>query len=174
MSTFKLDDVFSDVFGKSSRSIIDYILEHPGKTFDITPFTDKHYKKSIEEIQTAVDRTVSHKQAAKLKECLYHIDEIKAHKRSIELKIYRLAEPYAYPLELLRTILEFSSDTLTAIAIISETDADMSVFPSAKHLSLIGQDAVPVTIQAITRSNPFVFQEQVPTPSPYSFKWIML
>ena len=135
VSNLKLDDVFSDVFGKSSRSIINYILEHPGETFDVTPFIDKHCNKPIEEIQAAVDGAVSREQAAKFKECLCHIDEIKAHKRSIELEIYRLAEPYAYPLELLRTIPGFSSDPLTAITVISETGADMSVFPSAKHLA---------------------------------------
>ena len=30
VSNFKLDDVFSDVFGKSSRSITEQILQHPG------------------------------------------------------------------------------------------------------------------------------------------------
>lgn len=40
VSNLKLDDVFSDVFGKSSRSIINYILDHPGETFDVTPFVD--------------------------------------------------------------------------------------------------------------------------------------
>ena len=55
VSNLKLDDVFSDVFGKSSRSIIEYILDHPGETFDVTPFVNKHCKHSIEEIQVAVD-----------------------------------------------------------------------------------------------------------------------
>ena len=32
VSNLKLDDVFSDVFGKSSRSIIQHILAHPGET----------------------------------------------------------------------------------------------------------------------------------------------
>ena len=45
VSNLKLDDVFSDMFGKSSRSIISYILEHPGQSFDVTPFVDKHCKK---------------------------------------------------------------------------------------------------------------------------------
>ncbi len=38
VSNLKLDDVFSDVFGISSRSIIQHILSHPGETFDVTPF----------------------------------------------------------------------------------------------------------------------------------------
>ena len=32
VSNLKLDDVFSDVFGKSSRSITEYMLAHPGET----------------------------------------------------------------------------------------------------------------------------------------------
>ncbi|MDR2664992.1 MAG: transposase [Oscillospiraceae bacterium] len=34
VSNLKLDDVFSDVFGKSARSITEHILAHPGETFD--------------------------------------------------------------------------------------------------------------------------------------------
>ena len=49
MSNLKLDDVFSDMFGKSSRSIIGYILEHPGETFDVTPFVDRRCKHPTEE-----------------------------------------------------------------------------------------------------------------------------
>ena len=37
----ELDDMFSDVFGKSSRSIIQQILDHPGETFDVAPFIQK-------------------------------------------------------------------------------------------------------------------------------------
>lgn len=37
ISNLKLDDVFSDVFGKSARFITGQILQHPGETFDVTP-----------------------------------------------------------------------------------------------------------------------------------------
>lgn len=37
VSNLKLDDVFSDVFGKSSRSITEQILQHHGETFDVAP-----------------------------------------------------------------------------------------------------------------------------------------
>ena len=33
VSNLKLDDVFSDVFGKSARSITEHILAHPGETW---------------------------------------------------------------------------------------------------------------------------------------------
>lgn len=133
VSNLKLDDVFSDVFGKSSRSIISYI-DHPGQSFDVVPFVDGHCKKPIEEIQAAVDGAVSREQAAKLKECMKHIDEIRTHKQNIELEIHRLAEPYSFALDLLHTVPGLNSNPLTAISIISEIGVDMSVFPSSKHL----------------------------------------
>ena len=55
VSNLKLDDVFSDVFGKSSRSITEQILAHPGETFDVAPFVHGRCKTPIEEIQAAVD-----------------------------------------------------------------------------------------------------------------------
>ncbi|MDR1066554.1 MAG: IS110 family transposase [Clostridiales bacterium] len=135
VSNLKLDDVFSDVFGKSSMSITAYILKHPGETFDVTPFVHKGCKHSIEEIQTAVDGSVSPEQATRLREILRHIDEIKAYKQNLEAEIPRLAAPYARLLELIHTVPGFSSDPMSAIALISEIGADMSVFTTAKHLS---------------------------------------
>lgn len=134
VSNLKLDDVFSDVFGKSSRSIISYILEHPGETFDVAPFVDARCKHPIEEIQAAVDGAVSREQAAKLKACLQHIDEIGAHKKSIESEILRLAESYPHQIELLHTAPGFGSEPLTPIALLAEIGAEMSLFPTAKHL----------------------------------------
>ncbi len=59
-SNLKPDDVFSDVLGKSSRSITEYLPAHPGELFDVTPFADGRCKTPAEEIQAAPDliRTV--------------------------------------------------------------------------------------------------------------------
>lgn len=134
VSNLKLDDVFSDVFGKSSRSIIQQILDHPGEKFDVAPFVNIHCKHPIEEIQAAVDGAISKEQAAKLKECLAHIDELHIHKANIEKEIHRLAAPYSIQLDLIRTVPGFSADPMTAISLISEIGINMSVFPTAKHL----------------------------------------
>lgn len=134
VSNLKLDDVFSDVFGKSSRSIIKQILKHPGKTFDVTPFVDKRCKHPIEEIQAAVDGAICREQATKLKICLDFIDEQEKRISKLDLEISHLAEPYTAVLELIRTVPGFSKDPLTAIRILSEIGADMSVFPTSKHL----------------------------------------
>jgi hypothetical protein len=135
VSNLKLDDVFSDVFGRSSTSIINYILEHPGEHFDVAPFVHGRCKHPIEEIQAAVDGSISHEQALKLRVIMQHIDELNAHKKKIEDEILRLVAPYQATLELIRTVPGFSANPMTAIALISEIGADMSVFPTAKNLS---------------------------------------
>ena len=65
---------------------------------------------------------------------MQHIDEIGAHKKNVEQETLRLAEPYSIQLNLIRTTPGLSGDPMTAIAILSEVGADMSVFPTAKHL----------------------------------------
>lgn len=134
VSNFKLDDVFSDVFGKSSRSIIQQILDHPGETFDVTPFVDKRCKHPIEEIQAAIDGAICPEQATKLKICLDFIDEEERRIKELDSEIFRLAEPYSAVLDPIRTVPGLSKDTLTAIRILSEIGADMSVFPTSKNL----------------------------------------
>ena len=134
VSNLKLDDVFSDVFGKSSRSITNYILDHPGKTFDVSPFVDPRCKTPVSEIQAAVDGAISPEQAVKLRQCLDHIDELEAHRKEIESEILRIAEPFSAVLDRLYTLPGLNKNPMTAIAILSEIGPDMSVFPSSKHL----------------------------------------
>ena len=134
VSNLKLDNVFSDVFGKSARSITNYILDHPGEIFDVAPFVDRRCKTPIEEIQAAVDGAVSPEQAVKLRQCFIHIDELEAHKREIEQEILTVAEPFSAVLDFLYTLPGLDKNPMTAIAILSEIGPDMSVFPSSKHL----------------------------------------
>lgn len=150
VSNLKLDDVFSDVFGKSSRSIIQYILEHPGEQFDVTPFIHRRCKHPVEEIQAAVDGVVSREQAAKLKECLLHIDQLNAHRERIEAEILRLAEPYPYQLELIRTVPGFAAAPLTAVALSPRSALICRYFP-LQSTWLPGLDAVLEMTRAIRK-----------------------
>ena len=134
VSNLKLDDVFSDIFGKSSRSITEQILQHPGEYFDVAPFVHGRCKTPIEEIQAAVDGAVSNEQAVKLRQCLSHIDELEMHKTEIEREILRLSEKYEDALSLIRTVPGFDKNPMTAIQVLSEIGGDMSVFPTAKSL----------------------------------------
>lgn len=134
VSNFKLDDVFSDVFGKSARSITEQILQHPGEKFDVAPFVDSRCKTPIEEIQAAVDGAISKEQAVKLRQCLNHIDELEKHISEVEQEILRLSDKYEAALTLIRTVPGFDKNPMTAIQVLSEIDGDISVFPTAKHL----------------------------------------
>lgn len=134
VSNLKLDDVFSDVFGKSSRSITEYILAHPGEAFDVTPFVNRRCKTPVEEIQAAVDGAICPEQAIKLRQCLDHIDELEKHKEKIEREILCVSDPYSDALDLIRTVPGLDKNPFTAIQILSEIGGDMSVFPTDKHL----------------------------------------
>ena len=134
VSNLRLDDVFSDVFGKSARSITEYILEHPGEHFDVAQFVDRRCKAPLSEIQAAVDGAVSPEQAVKLGQCLDHIDQLQQHRLRLEQEILRICEPFSDVLQLLRTVPGFSNDPMTAITVLSEVGGDMSVFPTAKNL----------------------------------------
>ena len=134
VSNLKLDDVFSDVFGKSSRSITTFFLEHPGESFDVSCFVDKHCKTPISEIQAAVDGAISFEQAVKLSQCLAHIDEIENHKKIIEQEILNVTQDFSYTLSLLRTVPGLNANPMTAITVLAEIGSDMSVFPSSKNL----------------------------------------
>lgn len=134
VSNLKLDDVFTDVFGKSSRFIIQQILDHPGETFDVTPFVHARCKHPIEEIQAAVDSAISHEQATKLRICLDFIDEQQKRIAELDTEIFRLAKPHIAVLDFIRTVPGFSKAPLTAIRLLSEIGPDMSVFRTSKHL----------------------------------------
>ena len=134
VSNLKLDDVFSDIFGKSSLSITEYMLAHPGEKFDVTPFVNGRCKTPVEEIQAAVDGAISDGQAAKLRECLDHISQLEKHKEKIEQEILSFTGKYKDSLDLIRTVPGFDKNPFTAIQILSEIGADMSVFPTDKNL----------------------------------------
>ena len=134
VANLKLDDVFSDVFGKSCHSITEQILQHSEEYFDTAPFVDGRCKTPIEEIQAAVDGAISTEQAVKLRPCLNHIDELEMHKAEIEREIFRFSDKYEEALTLIRTVSGFDKNPLTAIQVLSEIEGDMSVFPTAKNL----------------------------------------
>ena len=86
VSNLKLDDVFSDVFGKSSRSITEYILAHPGETFDVTPFETNDAKPRSKRFKLPL-MGLSHRNRQSSSPCLDHIDELEKHKAEMEREI---------------------------------------------------------------------------------------
>jgi transposase len=130
---FKLDAVFSDVFGKSASRILGSLLELGNSNFDIAPLLDKRCKASVEDIQAALDGEFSFAQKEKLIIIQKHMESLESLKETLENLIYRLAEQYQPRINLLLTVPGITSP-LTAIRIIAEIGTDMSVFETAKKL----------------------------------------
>ena len=133
VSNIKLDDVFTDVFGKASSNIISYMLDNPyEKICDASRFRTKHMKSSDEQILNAIDGSISYEQAEKLKIIREHMDNLELCKANTMSLILNLAEKYLPQHNLILTVPGIS--TFSAISIISEIGVDMSVFPTSKNL----------------------------------------
>jgi len=132
-SNIQLDHAFSDVFGKTATKILNYLLEHPeDKNFDVAPFVDGRCKTPIEEIQLAVDGTISHEQTEKMKIIRSHMDSLEICKLNLESAILTLSEQFLPQINLVSSVPGIRD--FSAISVIAEIGVDMSVFPSAKHL----------------------------------------
>jgi transposase len=132
VSNLKLDDVFSDVFGKSATALINQILEHPNESFDVSPFVHKGCKTPIDDIQAAVDGAICSEQAEKLRIIRQHMSDLDKAKDNLMSAILTVAEKFTPQIKLVSSVPGISS--FSAIAIIGEIGVDMSVFPTAKNL----------------------------------------
>ncbi len=133
VSNIKLDDVFSDVFGKAATAITTRLLEKPTeKITDVSGFRTKGMKASNEEVLAAVDGEICPEQAEKLRIIRSHMDSIELCKANLDSLILSVAEKYLPQLNLVMTVPGIQS--FAAIGILSEIGVDMSVFPTSKHL----------------------------------------
>jgi transposase len=133
MCSFKLDDVFTDVFGKSATRVLDALLEHGNGNFELDGLVSGKCKASPEKIRAALDGELDHVQAEKLSLIRRHVDDINALKAALESLIFKLATKYQPQIDLLMTVPGISTP-LTAVRILAEIGADMSVFETAKQL----------------------------------------
>ena len=133
VSNIKLDDVFSDVFGKAATAITTRLLEKPTeKITDVSGFRTKGMKATDEEVLAAVDGEICPEQAEKLRIIRSHMNGLERCKANLDSLILSVAEKYLPQLNLVMTVPGIQS--FAAIGILSEIGADMSVFPTSKHL----------------------------------------
>jgi transposase len=132
VSNLKLDNVFTDVFGKSATAIIEKILENPNEPFDVSPFVHKGCKTPVEDIQAAVDGVMCAEQAEKLRIIRSHMDSLELCKANLESAILTIAEQFLPQLNLVLTVPGIKA--FSAIALIGEIGVDMSVFQTSRHL----------------------------------------
>ncbi len=131
VSNIKLDDVFSDVFGKAASAITTRLLES-NEPFDVKPYLTKNLKASAEEIQSAVDGEMCAEQAEKLRIIRSHMSSLNLCKANLESEILSVAEKLLPQINLVSTVPGITA--FSAVSIIGEIGADMSVFETSRHL----------------------------------------
>ena len=118
---YQVDDVFSDVFGKTASAITTRILENPAeKITDVSGFRTKGMKATNEQVLAAVDGEMCEEQAEKLRIIRSHMDSLQLCKLDLESLILATAEKYLPQLGLVMTVPGIQS--FTAIGIISESE----------------------------------------------------
>ena len=134
-----LDSVVSDIFGKSSTSIIDYLLEQSGTSIDhevIASKLLKHLKAKEDAVIESIEGyQMTDSQKYRMHLVRAHMDYITAATNDVDSEIESLiaSDPdYENAVELLCTIPGVKYDS--AITIISEIGIDMSQFCSSKRL----------------------------------------
>ena len=134
-----LDSVVSDIFGKSSSSIIDYLLEQSGTTINHEEIASKLLKrlKSKEDvvIESIEGYQMTDSQKYRMRLVRAHIDYITAEINDIDKQIESLissSTDYDKAIRFLTTIPGVKRDS--AITIISEIGIDMSQFCNSKRL----------------------------------------
>lgn len=133
VSNFKSDDVFSDVFGKAATAITTHLLEKPNeKITDVAEFRTKGIKATNEQILSAVDGELCAEQAEKLRIIRSHMERLDLCKANLESLVLTTAKKYLPQLNLIVTVPGIQS--FSAVGILSEIGADMSVFPTSKQL----------------------------------------
>ena len=134
VSNIQLSNVVSDTFGKGSMKIIDHLLENPDdKDFDFVPLLHASMLDKVDDLRLAMDGILTPEQHRKMGIILQHYGELEKCKSNLESLILSLSETYARERSLVSTVPGIKNP-FSVITVISEIGADMSVFPTAKHL----------------------------------------
>ena len=133
-----VDHVFSDIFGKGSQAIIDYILSTCDEDFNddycLSLLPNKGKRKSTnEEILNAVKNSnFTNAQKTRISIVKEHLDYITNSISKLDSEIDSLVEPYNMYIDLLCGIP--GMDRKSAIITISEISCDMTHFDSQRRL----------------------------------------
>lgn len=134
VSNIALASVLSDMFGKSSSAILDYLI-----TCDIfdpdyckTLLCGKAKAKADDVIKALTGYWISSDQLVKLKVCRKHFDYINECVTTLDEKISDLSKPYHNFIDLAITVPGISLKSATYI--IAEIGVDMTIFKTSKRL----------------------------------------
>ena len=133
VSNVQIASVVTDVFGKTSQSILKLMLDNPNLTLeDITPLLNKHLKSTPEDILKSINGNFDDSQSSKMSVCLKHYDSINECIDLIEQQVLKLTVKYSTEVNLLMSIPGINETS--AIFIIAEIGTNMNAFIDDKHL----------------------------------------
>jgi len=129
----KLSAVASDILGVSGRAMLEALIAGDDDPAALADLAKRRLRSKIPALGRGVDRPVHHHHAFLAR---VHLDVIDRHTAAINkltARIEVMIEPIQGFRDLICTIPGIS--TLTADVLVAETGADMSRFPTAKHLA---------------------------------------
>lgn len=132
-SGFRFAAFLSDTFGASGRNIIRHLIEHGSITREgLDKCLKTQTRNRIDEILVALNGSLSKHQRDFLRMIFGYLEQIQAHKRTIEDEIAAEIVRHSEALSLLCSIPGI--DVTAASSIIAEIGTDMSAFPDAQHI----------------------------------------
>ena len=132
-SGFRFAAFLSDTFGASGRNIIRHLIEHGSITREgLDKCLKTQTRNRIDEILVALNGSLSKHQRDFLRMIFGYLEQIQAHKKTIEDEIAAEIVRHSEALSLLCSIPGI--DVTAAAAIIAEIGTDMSAFPDSQHI----------------------------------------
>jgi transposase len=129
-SGVKLASVLSDCLGVSGRTMIEALLEGKAAA-EVAQLARGVARRNIGRIERALNGAFTPATAFLLRQQLKLLDTVENSLHAVDREIQRLALPLAKERALLCTAPGL--DDIATAAVLAETGADVSVFPSAKH-----------------------------------------
>ena len=134
ISRIRIDCVMTDPFGLSATRIMDYLLsDKPFEEEKCRSLIDHRVKASKDEVMDAVHGYhILEEQKFKMTHAKAHIDFINKSIDEIEAELFLRSRQYDSQIKRIATVIGITE--LSALFILSEIGADMSVFESDRHL----------------------------------------
>ncbi len=133
-ANIKLTEVVSDLFGVSGKGLLNAILDGEVITLkDLDRLVKGRMRPKIPVLAEAINGNLREHHRFMLRNFLSRLESLDQQIATVERRIDDLVQPYEKQLKLLDTIP--GVDRIVAIEILAEVGADMSVFPSERHIS---------------------------------------
>jgi len=129
----KLDCVATNILGKSGRAMLDALCHGTTDPEILADLAKGKLRKKIPALKQALEGRFESLHALLVSSILAHLDFLDEQIERLSEAIEEQLRPFAQAVELLRTV--DGIETRTAQNILAEIGVDMSVFPTAGHLS---------------------------------------